>query len=211
MITVRASSSRRPGASLAAFAIARAGGARYGLRQPRARRAARRRGCGIARRGELPGGGHQAKAALAQDPKNIPARLLSAQIYIDLGQGDAALGLLIRAQQDGAGERELAKPRAEAALVARALRGRDQGHRCSARRPVEHGQGKLAGVPRRGAGSARPRGGGPGGVRTGPRPRPAFARCAHRLGPAGDRAAATSTRRVASLPTRRERHPRIAG
>jgi len=58
------------------------------------------------------------KAALAQDPKNIPARLLAARIYIDLGQGDAALGLLIRAQQDGVGDLELAKPRAEAALVA---------------------------------------------------------------------------------------------
>jgi len=59
------------------------------------------------------------KAALAQDPKNIAARLLSAQVYIDLAQGDAALGILTHAQQDGAGERELAKPRAEAALVAR--------------------------------------------------------------------------------------------
>ena len=68
--------------------------------------------------GSFPAASIKLKAALAQDPKNIPARLLSAQIYIDLGQGDAALGLLIRAQQDGAGERELAKLRAEAALVA---------------------------------------------------------------------------------------------
>src|SRR5207302_610596 len=58
------------------------------------------------------------KAALAQDPKNIPARLLSARIYTDLGQGDAALGLLMRAQQDGVDELELAKPRTEAAFVA---------------------------------------------------------------------------------------------
>ena len=68
--------------------------------------------------GNFPAAVIKLKAALAQDPKNLPARLLSAQIYIDLGQGDAALGVLIRAQQDGAGERELAKPRAEAALVA---------------------------------------------------------------------------------------------
>jgi cellulose synthase operon protein C len=57
-------------------------------------------------------------AALAQDPKNIQARLLFAQIYIELGQGDAALGLLIRARQDGAAELVIAKPRAEAALIA---------------------------------------------------------------------------------------------
>ena len=68
--------------------------------------------------GQFPAAAIKLKAALAKDPKNIPARLLAARIYIDLGQGDAALGLLMRAQQDGVGEVELAKPRAEAALVA---------------------------------------------------------------------------------------------
>ncbi len=69
--------------------------------------------------GNFPAAAIKLKAALAKDPRNIPARLRLAQIYIDLAQSDAASGLLIRAQQDGAGEREIAKPRAEAALVAR--------------------------------------------------------------------------------------------
>ena len=68
--------------------------------------------------GNFPAAEIKLEAALAQHPKNIPARLLAARIYIDLGQGDAALGLLIRAQQDGAREQDIAKPRAEAALVA---------------------------------------------------------------------------------------------
>src|SRR5690349_6048074 len=69
--------------------------------------------------GKLPAAAIKLKSALAQDPKNIPARLLSAQIYIDLSQGDAALGFLLRAQQDGAGDRDIAKLRAQAALAAR--------------------------------------------------------------------------------------------
>jgi putative PEP-CTERM system TPR-repeat lipoprotein len=59
------------------------------------------------------------KDALAQDPKNVPARILSARVYIGLGSGDAALGILLRAQQDGAHQRVLAEPRAEAEVVAR--------------------------------------------------------------------------------------------
>jgi putative PEP-CTERM system TPR-repeat lipoprotein len=68
--------------------------------------------------GDFPAATIKLKAALAQDPTNIPARLLSAQIYIDLSQGDAALGFLLRAQQDGAGDRDIAKLRAQAALAA---------------------------------------------------------------------------------------------
>lgn len=69
--------------------------------------------------GNFPAAVVELKAALAQDPKSIAARLLSAQIYIDLGRGDAALGLLMSAQRDGARAREIAGPRAEAELVAR--------------------------------------------------------------------------------------------
>jgi tetratricopeptide (TPR) repeat protein len=69
--------------------------------------------------GNFPAAVIKLKAALAQDPKDLAARLLSAQIYIDLARGDAALGLLRRAQQDGAGEQEIIRPRVEAALVAR--------------------------------------------------------------------------------------------
>src|SRR3954453_6145449 len=43
-------------------------------------------------------------AALTRQPKNTPARLLAAQIY--LGRGDAALGLLMRARQDGVDQRQ---------------------------------------------------------------------------------------------------------
>jgi putative PEP-CTERM system TPR-repeat lipoprotein len=68
--------------------------------------------------GNFPAAVIKLNAALAQDPKNLPARLLSAQIYIDLARGDAALGLLLRAQRDGVGEQEIARPRAEAELVA---------------------------------------------------------------------------------------------
>src|SRR3954451_7936070 len=46
-------------------------------------------------------------AALARQPKNIPARLLAARLYLDLGRGDAALGLLMRARQDGIDHRQL--------------------------------------------------------------------------------------------------------
>lgn len=68
--------------------------------------------------GDFPAAIIKLKAALAQDPKSLPARLLSAQLYIDLARGDAALGLLRRAQRDGASEQEIVRPRAEADLVA---------------------------------------------------------------------------------------------
>jgi putative PEP-CTERM system TPR-repeat lipoprotein len=58
------------------------------------------------------------KDALQQDPKNLAARLLYAQTYIDLADGVAAVAELVRAQQDGAKEVDLAKPRAEAELLA---------------------------------------------------------------------------------------------
>ena len=53
-------------------------------------------------------------AALTRQPKNIAARLLAAQIYLDLGRGDAALGLLMRARADGADQRHLLKLWAQA-------------------------------------------------------------------------------------------------
>jgi len=68
--------------------------------------------------GDYPAAVIKLENALAQDPKNILARLLAAQIYIDLQQGDAALGLVKRAQNDGASELDIAKLRAEAELTA---------------------------------------------------------------------------------------------
>ena len=69
--------------------------------------------------GNFPAADAKANAALSRDPNNVAARLLSAEIYIDLGQGNAALGLLARAEQAGADKLALAKPRAEAGLIAR--------------------------------------------------------------------------------------------
>src|SRR5512134_1152774 len=45
--------------------------------------------------------------ALSQQPKNIPAWLLAAQLYVDLGRSDAALGLLMRAREDGVDQRQI--------------------------------------------------------------------------------------------------------
>ena len=59
------------------------------------------------------------KNALAKDPENRAARLLCAQLYIDLGDGEAAQGQLRHARQDGAKELEMAELRAEAELLAR--------------------------------------------------------------------------------------------
>src|SRR4051812_33760884 len=53
-------------------------------------------------------------AALTRQPKNTPARLLAAQIYLDLGRGDAALGLLMRARQDGVDQRQFVELWAQA-------------------------------------------------------------------------------------------------
>jgi len=57
-------------------------------------------------------------AALAQQPRNIAARLLAAQIYIDLDRGDAALGLLMRARGDGLDQRQIVKLWVQAELIA---------------------------------------------------------------------------------------------
>jgi hypothetical protein len=57
-------------------------------------------------------------AALTQWPKNIAARLLAVQIYIDLDRGDAALGLLTRARKDEIDRRQIVKLWAEAEFVA---------------------------------------------------------------------------------------------
>lgn len=58
------------------------------------------------------------KNVLAQDPKNTDARLLIAQIYIDIANGNGALGELDRAAQNGADELHLAGLRAEADVLA---------------------------------------------------------------------------------------------
>lgn len=58
------------------------------------------------------------KNVLAQDAENQAARLLIAQIYIDIANGNGALGELNRAAQNGADEIHLAKLRAEAQLLA---------------------------------------------------------------------------------------------
>jgi len=68
--------------------------------------------------GNFPAAVIKLKDALAKDPKNLPARLLTAQLYIDLGEGNSALGTLLRAQQDGVSNLQIARPRAEAELVA---------------------------------------------------------------------------------------------
>lgn len=68
--------------------------------------------------GDFPGAIGSLNAALAKNPRSIPALILAAQIYIDLGRGDPAIGTLLHAQQDGAGERDLIRARAEASLVA---------------------------------------------------------------------------------------------
>ena len=59
--------------------------------------------------GDLRAAASRLDAALVKQPKNIPARLLAAQIYIDLERGDAALGLLMRAREDGVDQRQIVK------------------------------------------------------------------------------------------------------
>ncbi|MGD9615217.1 MAG: XrtA/PEP-CTERM system TPR-repeat protein PrsT [Alphaproteobacteria bacterium] len=61
-------------------------------------------------------------AALEQQPKNIPAWLLAAQIYNDLERGDAALGLLMRAREEGVDQRHFIKLWVQAAFVAQRYR-----------------------------------------------------------------------------------------
>lgn len=68
--------------------------------------------------GKLPEAAMKVTAALEQEPKNIPARILSARIHLELGLGNAALGILLRARADGADERGIAALRAEAELSA---------------------------------------------------------------------------------------------
>jgi putative PEP-CTERM system TPR-repeat lipoprotein len=57
-------------------------------------------------------------AALTRQPKNTAARLLAARIYLDLGRGDAALGLLMRARQDGVEQRHFVELWARADFLA---------------------------------------------------------------------------------------------
>lgn len=58
------------------------------------------------------------KNVLAQDSKNTDARLLIAQIYIDIANGNGALGELDQAARNGADELHLAGLRAEADVLA---------------------------------------------------------------------------------------------
>jgi tetratricopeptide (TPR) repeat protein len=57
-------------------------------------------------------------AALTPRPKNIAARLLAVQIYVDLDRGDAALELLMRARKDEIDRRQIVKLWAQAEFVA---------------------------------------------------------------------------------------------
>ena len=59
--------------------------------------------------GDLRGAASTLDPVLVKQPKNITARLLAAQIYIDLERGDAALGLLMRARDDGIDQRQIVK------------------------------------------------------------------------------------------------------
>ena len=59
--------------------------------------------------GDLRAAASTLDAVLVKQPKNITARLLAAQIYIDLERGDAALGLLMRARDDGIDQRQIVK------------------------------------------------------------------------------------------------------
>jgi cytochrome c-type biogenesis protein CcmH/NrfG len=81
------------------------------------------------------------KNALAKDPENRAARLLCAQLYIDLGDGEAAQGQLRHARQDGAKELEMAElarkrssSRANSKTSSGILRPRPQGPRPVSRR-----------------------------------------------------------------------------
>src|SRR5690349_11552837 len=58
-----------------------------------------------------------AKNALQQDPKNLTARQLLAQFYLDLPDPAAAEAELLRAHQDGTAAGEIAKPMAQAQLL----------------------------------------------------------------------------------------------
>jgi putative PEP-CTERM system TPR-repeat lipoprotein len=57
------------------------------------------------------------KNALRQDPKNLPARILLAQFYLDLPDPIGAEALLWRARQDGAPDLIVIKPLAQAELL----------------------------------------------------------------------------------------------
>ena len=68
--------------------------------------------------GDIRGAAITLDAALAQQPKNVPARLLAVQIYLDLERGDAALGLLTRVREDGIDKRQTVKLWVQAEFVA---------------------------------------------------------------------------------------------
>ena len=72
--------------------------------------------------GELRAAASTLDAVLVKQPKNIAARLLAAQIYIDLERGDAALGLLMRARDDGVDQRQIIKLWVQAEFFAQRYR-----------------------------------------------------------------------------------------
>src|SRR5215469_3246442 len=57
------------------------------------------------------------KSALQKDPRNLSARVLLAQFYLDLPDPISAEAALWRAQQDGADDQLVAKPLARAELL----------------------------------------------------------------------------------------------
>ncbi len=67
--------------------------------------------------GDIHGAAITLDAALAREPKNVPARLLAVQIYLDLERGEAALGLLTRLREDGVDEPEILKFSVQAEFI----------------------------------------------------------------------------------------------
>src|SRR5690242_12874277 len=72
--------------------------------------------------GDLRGAASTLDAVLVKQPRNIAARLLAAEIYVDLERGDAALGLLMRARDDGADQRRIVKLWVQAEFFAQRYR-----------------------------------------------------------------------------------------
>ena len=72
--------------------------------------------------GDIRGAAIKLDAALEQQPKNVPARLLAVQIYLDLERGDTALSLLTRVREDGLDQRQIVKLRAQAEFAAQRYR-----------------------------------------------------------------------------------------
>jgi predicted Zn-dependent protease len=72
----------------------------------------------LKKRGNSPAAFIELRNTIAKDPADIGARLLAAQLNIDMDAGDAALGILKRASEDGANDLDLLKLRVRASLLA---------------------------------------------------------------------------------------------